>query len=185
MTVARVLARTVAVAILVVLALPLGWKLLTGDFYLTVEGRSMTPTYALGDVLVVQEPTGRELDQLGSIVIVAWDPADPGTGARYVHRVVEPLGDGTAWLQGDGNPDRDPRPVAQDQVLGTPRLHLAGDVATVFAFTQSLPGRVLLGGAALVLLLVPLRRRSARAAEDGPGQDHPGPSRTAAEGVPC
>lgn len=159
MTTVRVIARTLAVLLLLVLAVPPAWAVVSGDFYMTVEGRSMTPTYQVGDVLVVQEPTGRELQQVGEIVIMTFDPA-ADESRFYVHRVVEPLEDGTAWLQGDGNPDRDPRPVSQDAVRGTPRVVVPGAAAEAFRFSQSGAGRLVLGGLALLLLLLPLRTRT-------------------------
>lgn len=160
MTLLRLLTRGVAGVLLVLLAAPFAWLLVTDDFFMTVEGDSMTPTYRRGDVLVVQQPSGRELAQTGQVVVVTFDPS--ADGSMYVHRVVEPLADGGAWLQGDGNDDRDPRPVAQEAVRGTPRLVVAGPAARVFAVTQSLVGRVVLGGAALVLLLVPVGRATPR-----------------------
>lgn len=157
MTVLRVSVRVVAAVLLVVLAVPAAWALATGDFFMTVTGRSMAPTYEVGDVLVVRQPAGDELRTAGTVVVVAFDVAAEAP-ARYVHRVVEPTADG-AWLQGDNNADRDPRPVRQEAVLGTPRLALHGRVATAFAATQTVAGRVVLAGLAALLLVVPVRPR--------------------------
>lgn len=152
------LARTGAALGAVVLAAPLAWTVASGDVYLTVTGESMSPTYEVGDVLVVRRGAGDELSRTGEVVVV--DAV--GGATRYVHRVVEPTADG-AWLQGDGNPTRDPRPVTQDRVLGTPRTAMTGWAAAAFAWTQSLPGRVALAGATVALLLVPRHRRTAPA----------------------
>lgn len=169
MTVTRVLARVLAAVLLLVLAAPWAWRTATGDFYMTVQGRSMTPTYQVGDVLVVQEPDGDELTRAGQVVVAALGaPGADGT-RMYVHRVVEPLPDGGAWLQGDGNDARDPRPVTQDEVLGTPRLVLAGPVAAGFRASQTVAGRLVLGAVALTLLLLPLRGRAGEPEE--PGED--------------
>lgn len=172
---ARRAARVLAVCLLVALAAPLAWKAVTGDFYLTVNGRSMMPTYQVGDVLVVQRPSGNELAVPGQIVVMTFDAERGDDGAMYVHRVLEPLGDAGAWLQGDGNDDRDPRPVQQDAVVGTPRLELHGTTARVFAFTQSLLGRVVLGAVALGLLLIPAPGRRATP-DPQPASDHASPS---------
>lgn len=187
MTVLRVLTRGAAVVLLVLLAAPFAWVIATGDFLMTVTGDSMTPTYRRGDVLVVQQPSGRELAQRGQVVIVSFDPSAGSGGPMYVHRVVEPLADGGAWLQGDGNEDRDPRPVAQDAVIGTPRLVVAGSPARVLAVTQTLLGRVVLGGVALALLLVPVGRSAGRRVgahvDPGRGADDAKGSRRASAGA--
>ncbi|NHT17275.1 S26 family signal peptidase [Cellulomonas sp. IC4_254] len=155
----RITVRSLAVVLLVVMGLPLGWTVVTGDFFMTVTGRSMSPTYEIGDVLLVRQPVGDELDQVGAIVVVKFND-DPDDAAQYVHRVVEPTADG-AWLQGDNNETRDPRPVRPEAVLGTPRLAMTGPVATAFDLSQNPVGRVVLAAAALTLLLVPVRRSAA------------------------
>jgi len=153
----RLVARSTAVLLLAALAAPAAWTAATGDVVLTVTGGSMRPTYAAGDVLLVRAPDGDELARVGTVVVAALGDR------RYVHRVVEPTADG-AWLQGDANPDRDPRPATPDAVLGTPRLHLGGGAAATWRWGQSAGGRVLLAGAALTLLLMPggTRRPGAR-----------------------
>lgn len=150
-----VAARTTAALLLAVLAAPTAWTAVTGDGVLTVTGGSMRPTYDVGDVLLVRAPDGDELTRPGTVVVVALGDS------RYVHRVVEPTAEG-AWLRGDANADRDPRPVSAEAVVGTPRLHLPGVLATAWHATRSVAGRVLLAGAVLALLAVPGRR-----AEDG------------------
>lgn len=167
----RVIARVLAALLLVVLALPLIWKLTTGDFYLTVTGRSMSPTLEIGDLLVVRQPTGDELTRVGTIVVVTLNSGAEGA-TRYVHRVVEPV-EGGAWLRGDANDGRDPRPVSQDAVLGTPRAVLAGDAARAFEFVRSVPGRIVLGGVALGLLMLPVGRRPAHPAHSPRREDLP------------
>lgn len=165
MTVGRAAATALAVVLLAVLGAPFAWRLATGDTYLTVTGRSMEPTYRVGDVLVVRQPTGTELTAAGTVVVARL----AGQGS-YVHRVVEPTADG-AWLQGDGNAERDPRPIGQDAVVGTPRLALSGPVATAFDATQAPAGRIILAAAAAALLLVRPRRprRAAHRRASGAG----------------
>ncbi|WP_343847700.1 signal peptidase I [Microbacterium phyllosphaerae] len=141
---------------LAALAAPFVWQFATGDYYMTVTGESMRPTYEVGDVLVVQEPTGNELTTPGAIVVVAFTPGDKST--QYVHRVLEPSADG-AILKGDNNDTPDPNPITEDQVMGTPRLVLAGDAAVVYRATQHPLIRFPLAAVALILLVVPLRRR--------------------------
>jgi signal peptidase len=155
----RAITRTLATGVLVVLAGPLVWSLATGQSFLRVTGSSMSPTYEVGDVLVVRPPAGDELTRVGQVVVVALAGTDGSGGQRYVHR-VDALTDDGAWLRGDGNDHRDPVPVRQDAVLGTPQAALPAAVSGVFTFSQSLLGRVTLGATALALLLVPARRRA-------------------------
>lgn len=175
----RRLARVLGTLLLLVLALPLGWSLATGDSYLRVTGGSMRPTYEVGDVLVVQRPAGDELTRVGAVVVVGFGPGG-AAGSPYVHRVDATTEDG-AWLRGDGNDRRDPQPVRQDAVLGTPRLALTGWAGAAFTAAQSVPGRVALVVAAGALIWLglgaarPSRPRSASGAGavDPAGATHP------------
>ena len=154
-------ARSFAVLLLVLLVAPSAWSAATGDSYMRVASGSMEPTYEVGDVLVVREAHGEELTQVGAVVVAVFGAA-VGEEHRYAHRVDEVLDDG-AWLRGDNNSERDPQPVTQDQVLGTPRLALTGVAADLFTASHTLVGRVVIGVVALVLLFVPSGRRPAAA----------------------
>lgn len=170
----RTAARVLGSLVLLALALPLAWRLASGDSYLRVTGTSMRPTYGVGDVLVVQRPAGDELTRVGQVVVVAFGP-DAG-GAPYVHRVEATAEDG-AWLRGDGNDRRDPQPVRQDAVLGTPRLALTGWAGAAFTATQSVGGRVVLVAGAGALLWFGLGgARRPRPARDGAAGAAGGPS---------
>lgn len=153
----RVAVRSLAVLLLLVLIVPLGWRTLTGDELMQLDSGSMEPLYEVGDVLVVREPEGDELTRLGQVVVVAF--AGSSESSRYAHRVDEVLEDG-AWLRGDANAERDPQPVVQDQVLGTPRLALTGLAADAFSTSLSTGGRAAVVALALVLLLVRVPTRS-------------------------
>lgn len=173
-----IFSRCVAVLAIIVLAAPFVWGKLTGDYFMTVTGRSMEPTYHLGDVLAVQKPTGDELDKTGNIVVVAFTAGDKDT--QYVHRVHEQTPKGT-YLKGDGNATADPAPVTQDQVMGTPRFALQGFAASLFHLTQSLGGRLIAGVLALagVFLNMPTRReRRQSASQDSAELETPAPART-------
>lgn len=162
--------RTLGALLLIALALPLAWRLVSGDYYMQVTGVSMSPTYRIGDVLVVQKPHGDELTHPGQIVVVA-GPAT-GTGVesgQYVHRVHRVTDHGT-WLKGDGNERMDPQPMTQDRVKGTPRLVLADWWGTLFSWTQSWAGRLGVGAVALTALLAPLRRNEGDAGHQEPAE---------------
>lgn len=150
-------ARVVSTLLLLVLVAPFVWSLSTGDSFMQVTSGSMEPTYQVGDVIAVRPAQGDELTEAGAVVVVAFGAAD--SDSRYAHRVDEVLDDG-AWLRGDNNSARDPQPVTQDQVLGTPRFALSGVAADVFTASQSLVGRLVIGVVALVLLFVPAGTRT-------------------------
>lgn len=171
------LVRTVAVLLLIVLVVPFGWRAATGDTFMQVRSGSMEPTYEVGDVISVRPAEGGELTEVGAEVVVAFGAA--GGNARYVHRVEEVLEDG-AWLRGDNNAERDPQPVTQAQVEGTPRFVLTGSAAEVFTFSQGVTGRAVIVAAALVFLFIPVpqarSRRSGDAAPEAPTTTEPIPA---------
>lgn len=166
-TVLRALSRTLGALLLLALALPLAWKVASGDTYVTVTGHSMEPHYRVGDILAVQRPNGDEIQQIGQIVVATFGKDANDTDAiRYVHRVNSAAGDGRAWLKGDNNANRDPVPVTQSQIIGTPRVALTGTTGTIFTLLQSVPGRIGIALGGLLLLLAPGTRTTKRGQAD-------------------
>lgn len=157
--------RIAVVLMLLVFAFPFVWEKVTGDYFMTVTGGSMRPTYQVGDVLVVQPPTGKDLSRVGQPVVVAFTPGDRST--QYVHRVHE-LVRGGALLKGDGNEIVDPAPVTEEQVLGTPRLAIAGIGAAIFHITQSWVARGVVAVLLLAVLFLPAASRRTRVARRDP-----------------
>ncbi len=156
--------RTLSSIALVALAVPFLWSTVSGDYYMTVTGVSMQPTYEVGDVLVAQKPTGDELETPGQPVVVSFAAGD--TSDQYVHR-VETVIDGGAILKGDGNDISDPLPVTAEQVLGTPRFALQGAWATLFRVSELWAVRLIVGAVFLIALFVPSRRRDREALSAG------------------
>lgn len=155
----RALLRGTAVFLLVLLLLPFAWTMTSGDRFVTVTSGSMVPTFEVGDVVSVQQPRGDELSRVGEVVVAS---LDLGSGrSQYAHR-VDSLTDEGAWLRGDANSNRDPQPITQDQVEGTPRFALSGFAARVFTYLQSIEGRLTVSALALVLFLIPVQKRRAR-----------------------
>ncbi|WP_217134933.1 S24 family peptidase [Leucobacter chinensis] len=155
-----VILRTLSSLALVLLALPFLWATASGDYYMTVTGKSMKPTYEVGDVLVVQQAAGNELETVGQPVVVSFAAGDKSD--QYVHRVHEITEDG-AILKGDGNDTVDPLPVTQEQVLGTPRFVLAGELGTLFRLSELWAVRLIVGAVFLIALFVPSGGKKKRA----------------------
>ncbi|WP_053387527.1 S26 family signal peptidase [Leucobacter japonicus] len=147
--------RVAAALALALLVAPLIWTWGSGDYYMVVTGESMSPTYAVGDVLAVQRPAGDELMRDRQIVVVSTTPGNKAE--QYVHRVISHT-DESATLQGDGNEIADPAPVTQDLVMGTPRFALQGVWADAFRFIESWGGRVVIAITMLPAFVVSLRR---------------------------
>lgn len=148
-----------AATIALVLIAPLAARLPVNGFYMTVKGVSMTPTYRVGDVLLVIDTKAAAV-QVGDIVIARF-PGSTGHSSLYVHRVVQ-QGNETWRLKGDFNREIDPVPVHADQIVGKPVFALRGGLGEAFTFTQSIYGRLFLGGVMMLLLRPPRRRRSHR-----------------------
>lgn len=139
--------RIFAVLLALVLIVPLAIRLFTGGFYMTVQGTSMTPTYQLGDVLLVR-PTTPAAVRIGDVVIARF-AGTTGTESLYVHRVTAHAPN--AWtLRGDHNKLADPVPITDAQLAGKPAFAMTHGLGEVFTFTQNVFGRVFIG--CLILL---------------------------------
>ncbi|MGG7507513.1 S24/S26 family peptidase [Plantibacter sp. YIM 135249] len=172
-----ILLRTISIAALLCLAAPFVWEKATGDYFMTVTGVSMEPTYHVGDVLLVKKPSGGELQDMGLPVIVTFG-GDPST--QYVHRVKEVTPEGTV-LQGDNNELPDPVLVTEAELQGTPRLALQGAAATVYDLSQNWPVRLSVGVLLAVSLFLPLRPRAPRAPRARTPRPASTPTATSAE----
>jgi signal peptidase I len=85
--------------------------------YVIVDGQSMEPTYATGDLLVARE---RDRYEVGEVIV--YDAAVDGQ-FEVVHRIVEPT-DGGFVTQGDNVPDVDPWIAQDDRIHGRVLLHI-------------------------------------------------------------
>lgn len=118
----RLLAHATSV-VWILAALGVGWLLwpssLGGCTTLTiVAGRSMEPTYYTGDLVVSR----CGIADVGDVIVYTPPGVD---GARVIHRIVD--GDAEGWIvQGDNNDFTDPWLPTQEDILGSPVLHLPG-----------------------------------------------------------
>ncbi|MFD1714721.1 signal peptidase I [Amnibacterium flavum] len=142
-----------------------------GRLIVEVDGESMTPTYQVGDIILVREPT--EADLVVGNVVTAID----GNGDYYTHRILTVNDDGSVSLKGDGNAAADPGSVTLDQLRGVVELHLGQPWAMLVIQLQQWPLRICLLAIILGFALLPLRsRRGGAAAPDAvPAAPAPAP----------
>lgn len=138
---------------------PVLLTVLTSYRLVVVDGGSMEPTYAYGDVLVVETDLTADAATAalapGNVVVIG--DAHPS----YTHRVVtvrDEDGGVVATLRGDANATDDPMDVTAEDVYGTPTAHLGGTVGDVVRWATSQAGRVVLGLVLIAAFFVPKRR---------------------------
>ncbi|MEX8033177.1 signal peptidase I [Microbacterium sp. 20-116] len=151
-------------ALLALLIAPAAITLATGTQLVVVDGKSMTPTYEFGDLVLIGDPHPDDF-QPGRVVTVGRPD-----GSMYTHRIQE-ITDGKALLKGDGNTAADPDTISYDQLVGAVRGHIGGPLAAVLAYVQTTPARISLAVLVLALLLLPLERRPADAKDGEDGED--------------
>jgi len=142
---------SIVAAVLALLLAPAAVALTTGTQLVVVDGKSMTPTYDYGDIVLIGPPTEADFAP-GHVVTVGLS-----SGAMYTHRVVS-VTDGKAQLKGDGNAAEDPDLVTFDQLVGAVRGHIGSPLADVLAYAQTLPARISLAVLVLAFILLPLGR---------------------------
>ncbi len=128
-----------AVVLFTFVLIALGWRV-TGGRWLSVDSPSMGEAAPVG-TLVLTRPT--HLDQLRQGDIISFTPT--GGGPVHTHR-VERITLGQVFTKGDINGAEDPRPVAEEQLVGKAVARWWGLAWLV----KSLP--ILIPGSALVWL---------------------------------
>lgn len=127
-----------------------------GRLIVEVDGESMTPTYQVGDVILVREPSASDL-VVGNVVT-----AIDGNGDYYTHRILTVNDDGSVSLKGDGNSAADPGTVSLEQLRGVVEMHLGQPWAMLVIQLQQWPLRICLLAVILGFALLPLRSRRGR-----------------------
>ena len=165
---------SIVAALLALLIAPAAVALTTGTQLVVVDGKSMTPTYDYGDIVLIGPPT--EAYFAPDHVVTVGLP----NGAMYTHRIVS-ITDGRAQLKGDGNVAEDPETITYNQIVGAVRGHIGSPLADILAYAQSLPARVSLAVLVLALILLPLTRQPRANAGKDNESAFPAPSPAQAE----
>ncbi|MBD8059026.1 hypothetical protein IC607_08600 [Cellulomonas sp. JH27-2] len=162
---------TLGLAVVVPVSLP--WA---GISTATVGGRSMTPTYAVGDIVWTAV---REV-HVGDVVRIRQG------NESFVHRVTA-IDDasGRIHTKGDGNPHPDPGTTAPADVHGVVVAHAGGLRADAWRYGTTWPARSAMALLAVLLWPTSTKRRSRQLAvapvpsrvDDQPAPGHTGPVR--------
>lgn len=85
--------------------------------FVVVQGKSMEPTYNLGDAIIVKH---NPRPRVGNIIVFQIPADEPGAGMMVVHRITSIRNDGSYVTQGDNRATADSFHITTDDVLGTP-----------------------------------------------------------------
>ena len=88
---------------------------------IAVEGRSMEPTYHLGDAVIARDNPN---PKVGDVIIYHIPKGQPAAGLLVIHRVSALWPDGTYQTQGDNRSSPDPSHIVSGDIIGTPVLTL-------------------------------------------------------------
>ena len=130
--------------------------------FIVVEGKSMEPTFHLGDAVVV-----KTLDnpKVGDIVVFQVPKGEPGAGSLVVHRLYGIRDDGSFITKGDNRRLPDPFHVRHENILGTPTWTLP----QFGRFIMSLANPYIVGGAIGLIAFIVILPRSKDEEGDGKG----------------
>jgi signal peptidase len=88
---------------------------------IAVEGKSMEPTYHLGDAVIART---NATPRVGDIIIYHVPKGQPAAGLLIIHRVHAIWPDGTYQTQGDNRISPDQFHIASDDIVGSPKITL-------------------------------------------------------------
>ncbi|MBB2976431.1 signal peptidase I [Microbacterium endophyticum] len=144
----------VVAALLFVLAAPAAATYVRGSSYVEVVGMSMSPTYVIGDVLMVTPPASSSDFEVGDVVTAVDE-----NGIYVTHRVSAIREDGSLELRGDANTIPDPDTIWPSAVLGIVDIHFAQPWARLIIQLQEWPMRVFIMLTVFGLAMLPLHKR--------------------------
>lgn len=134
--------------------------------YIVIRGDSMDPTYATGDLVILERA-----DSYGPGDIVAYRvPAgELGAGLAVVHRIVSGTAESGFTLQGDNNPAPDPWSPRGGDVVGRSVAWLPGVGRVVAALRQPAVLAALCAALIVTLFMLPKQREPPSAPALNPG----------------
>ncbi|PRY67847.1 signal peptidase I [Glaciihabitans tibetensis] len=138
--------------IALVVVTPVALPSVTGTRWIVVDGGSMEPTFAVGDIVMVAPLNARPLE-VGEVVTVR-----RRDGQLYTHRITEIASAGAMTTRGDANTFNDRDPVSPADIAGRVTGVLTGAPAAVVRASGELPLRLALALGVLALFVLPVRK---------------------------
>ena len=129
---------------------------------IVIHGRSMEPTYATGDLVVVDTDA---VPAVGNIIVFKIPSDEPGGGQLVAHRIVGMRDDGTYTTQGDSSENPDVFLTARSDILGSPRFSIPHGGQAIGLVATPL-GLSIVAGLLSTVLLWPRKRPPELAAAD-------------------
>lgn len=165
----------IVAGLIAVLVLPNAFAFITRATPIQVDGLSMSPTYAVGDIVFISPATSADFVK-GTVVTVRKKGGD-----MYTHRIVSVAGE-RAQLKGDGNSYEDPTEIKFSDIAGAVRAHAGGLPGQVLSLLFKWPVRIFLLVFIVALTFLPLSRDRGRHSDDVEVAEPAGEDATPIEG---
>ncbi|MBI4883665.1 MAG: signal peptidase I [Actinobacteria bacterium] len=160
----RQLVDLVALALCVFVAWYLWPSTLGGSTrFIVVSGRSMEPTYAPGELIILDTDFS---PGIGDTIVYTIPAGAPAAGQPIIHRIVGQRDDGSFVTQGDNRDTADSFVVTRSDILGSPRLAIPYAGAIVALARTPIAASVAMGLLSTIALWP--RKRSAPATVQPP-----------------
>jgi signal peptidase len=134
--------------------------------YIVIRGDSMDPTYATGDLVILEQAASYGP---GDIVAYRVPAGELGAGLAVVHRIVSGTAESGFTLRGDNNPAPDPWSPRGGDVVGRSVVWLPGVGRVVAALRQPAVLAALCAALIVTLFMMPKRREPSPAPTLHPG----------------
>src|SRR6476659_4564961 len=128
--------------------------------YVRVDGQSMNPTFAMGDLAVVRRQSSY---RVGDAVAYRIPAGEFGAGAIVIPRLVAGHGTTGFVTKGDNKPLRDEWHPRSSDIVGRVRYDIPGAGAELAQLTRPVYLGGLMAGLTVLMMLIP--KRSARPAQ--------------------
>ena len=123
--------------------------------FIGVDGQSMAPTYASGDLLVVRR---QGTYHVGDVITYIVPKGEFGAGAHVVHRITGGKGTAGFVTQGDNRAVADEWHPRHEDVVGATSLRIPGAASWFQQLGRPVPLGALCAGLTVMVMLLPRRQ---------------------------